>query len=532
VPKAETVPSKALSGLPGRLAGLAGWRRILSLTFLGALAALALPPFHALPLLVVAFVPLFWMLEAAARIRGAFWTCFWFALGHFTFGLYWIAHSMLLDPLRFGWMIPFAVCGLAALLGLFVGAAGAVARAWPRSGAARVIVFAIAWVVAEWLRSWVMSGFPWNLIGYSWAAVDGMMQPAAIVGAYGLGFLTVLVATMPATIATGGADLDRTGHDRFGRWRPTAISIALLALVGGFGLWRLAGAEVAMVPDVMLRIVQPGIPQTLKNDPAERQANFERHRTLTLETPGYEGITHVLWPEASVPYLIEREPGIGAYLAAAVPPGGYLMAGALRGEPETGALERLYNGLSAIGPDGRRVATGDKFHLVPFGEYVPLREWFPFIAKVTPGNLDFTPGPGPVTIDLPGLPPFSPLICYEVIFAADVVDAANRPAWLLNLTNDGWFGISTGPYQHFAAARFRAVEEGLPLVRAANTGISGVVDPWGRVVLRTALGEQAVIDTGLPAALPATPYARWANLALALLLLAALGVAISLGRRR
>ncbi|MEX2296569.1 MAG: apolipoprotein N-acyltransferase [Dongiaceae bacterium] len=527
MPKANPARHQTLTGLPARLAGLTGGRRVLLLLLLGTGAALALPPFHVLPLLIVAFVPLFWMIEATARLRGAFWTGFWFALGHFTFGLYWIAHSMLLDPLRFGWMIPFAVCGLAALLGLFVGAAAAVARSWPWPGASRAILFAIAWVIAEWGRSWVMGGFPWNLIGYSWTAVDVMMQPAALVGAYGLGFITVLAATMPATIATGDA---RVPFVR--RLRPTLLAWALLALAGGFGIWRLADAEMVMVPDVTLRIVQPGIPQTLKNDPAARQANFERHRTLTLETPGFDRITHVLWPEASVPYLIEREPEMGAFLAPAVPPGGYLLTGAVRGEPDSGPLERIYNGLSAIDPNGVRVATGDKFHLVPFGEYVPLREWFPFISKVTPGSLDFTPGPGPVTVHLPGLPAFSPLICYEVIFAGDVVDDTDRPAWLLNLTNDGWFGISTGPHQHFAAARFRAVEEGLPLLRVANTGISGVVDPWGRVVLRTALGEEAVIDTGLPAALPPTPYARWANLAPALLLLAALAAGIFAARRR
>ena len=167
---------------------------------------------------------------------------------------------------------------------------------------------------------------------------------------------------------------------------------------------------------------------------------------------------------------------------------------------------------------------------MPFGEYVPLRGTFPFLSKLTPGNLDFTPGPGPVTVRLPGLPPFSPLICYEVIFAADVVDPADRAGWLLNLTNDGWFGISTGPHQHFAAARFRAVEEGLPLVRAANTGISAIVDGWGRIVERTSLGEMAVLDGDLPVALSPTPYARWGNFPVALLFMLALGLAWALPR--
>ncbi len=517
-------PARALSDAVGnvraRFLALAGWRRATALVLLGAVAALALPPFFILPLLIVAFPPLFWAIEASARLRGAFWTGFWFALGHFTAGLYWIAHSMLLDPLRFGWMIPFAVCGLAALLGLFVGAAALASRAWPQPGASRAIVFAVAWVVAEWLRSWVMSGFPWNLIGYSWAAFDPMMQPASVVGAYGVGFVTVLVATMPATLAGPN-----------GRVLPTIVAAIVLVAATGFGFYRLADATTETVPDVRLRIVQPNIEQTLKNDPALRQANFERHLALTLETPGFDAVTHVVWPEAAVPYLIERSPEVAEYLRRAVPPDGLLLTGAVRAEPVDGAVERIYNGLAALDGTGARLATADKFHLVPFGEYVPLRGLFPFIAKLTPGDLDFTPGPGPVTVRLPGLPPFSPLICYEVIFAAGVVDRTDRAGWLLNLTNDGWFGISTGPHQHFAAARFRAVEEGLPMIRAANTGISAIVDGWGRVVERTRLGEQAVLDGELPVALSPTPYARWGNFPVALLFILALGVAWLLPRR-
>ena len=499
---------------------LAGWRRVLALVLLGAAATMALPPFHLLPLLFVAFVPLFWMIEGSARLRGAFWTGFWFALGHFTLGLYWIAHSMLLDPLRFGWMIPFAVCGLAALLGLFVGAAALAARAWPFPDTSRAIVFACAWVVAEWLRSWVMSGFPWNLIGYSWAVFDPMMQPASLVGAYGVGFLTVLAASMPATLAGPR-----------GRIVPTVAALLVMGIAAAYGIVRLSEATVETVPDVQLRIVQPNIPQSLKNDAELRQMHFERHVRMTLETPGYDAVTHVLWPESSIPWLVERHPEVAAYLTRVVPEDGLLLAGATRAEPLEGDIERIFNGLTVLDKAGVRLATSDKFHLVPFGEYVPLRGLFPFIAKLTPGNLDFTPGPGPVTLRVPGLPPLSALICYEVIFAGDVVDPANRPGWLLNITNDGWFGISTGPHQHFAAARYRAVEEGLPLIRAANTGISGVIDGWGRIVERTHLGEPAVLDTGLPVALSPTLYARWGNFSVAILLGMAMAVAWAIGRR-
>jgi apolipoprotein N-acyltransferase len=228
----------------------------------------------------------------------------------------------------------------------------------------------------------------------------------------------------------------------------------------------------------------------------------------------------VIWPEAAVPFLIEREPMLRKTLASVVPAGGYLFTGAPRGEPKTGPLDQVWNSLVALDEHGDIRATFDKFHLVPLGEYVPLRQLFPFISKVTPGGMDFTAGAGPTTIRLPGLPPVGPVICYEVIFPHAVVNEADRPDWIVNLTNDGWFGITSGPYQHFASARLRAVEEGLPLVRAANTGISGIVDSYGRVIKRLGLGDTGVIDGVLPQPLTPTAYARggdWNVLALGLI---------------
>jgi apolipoprotein N-acyltransferase len=270
----------------------------------------------------------------------------------------------------------------------------------------------------------------------------------------------------------------------------------------------------------------------LKNDSDAAFRNVLRQVELTRATPGGEAARLVLWPEAAVPFLIEREPMLRKTLASIVPAGGYLLTGAPRGEPKTGPLDQVWNSLVVLDDHGDIRATFDKFHLVPLGEYVPLRHLFPFISKVTPGGMDFTAGAGPTTIRLPGLPAVGPVICYEVIFPHAVVNEADRPDWIVNLTNDGWFGMTSGPYQHFASARLRAVEEGLPLVRAANTGISGIVDPYGRVIKRLGLGKTGVIDGILPQPLTPTPYARGGNwIVLALGLIVAL-LALVCHRRR
>jgi apolipoprotein N-acyltransferase len=252
---------------------------------------------------------------------------------------------------------------------------------------------------------------------------------------------------------------------------------------------------------------------------------------LTLETPGFDKLKAVIWPESAANYLLARDPNLRSVLAQAVPPDGILVTGAPRGEPLNGPLDRIWNSLAVIDGQGEILGTADKFHLVPLGEYVPMRETFTFINKLTPGSMNFTPGPGPRTLHMPDLPPFSPLICYEVIFPGAVTDPNDRPGLLVNVTNDGWFGTSTGPSQHFATARFRSVEEGIPMLRAANTGISGVIDAYGRVESRSNLVVEAVIDAMVPPALPPTPFARFGLLTVLPLIVLAL-VPILLGGRK
>jgi apolipoprotein N-acyltransferase len=480
-------------GIAPRLAGLTGWRRCGAATLLGAVAALALPPVHALPLLWIAFTGLIWLIDGARHDRAAFAAGWWFGFGHFSAGLYWISYALLVDPVRFGWMIPFAIGGLGGLLGVFVGLSAYAAHRLTPPGVSRVLVFAIAWTVLEWVRSWIFTGFPWNLIGSVWMPVLPVVQFVAIAGSYGLGLLTVIAAAMPAVM------VQPTLPNRLA----VRGSLLVLGLIALWGAIRMDGGPVPMVPHVMLRLVQANIAQTLKWNPEMRAQNLREQLALT-KSPGYDLATDVIWPETAGPSFLDQDRAARLALGEATPPGGLLITGVVRGTPPSALPFRIWNSLEAVDQWGNVVATYDKAHLVPFGEYVPLRGILP-LAKITAGNVDFTPGQGAVTIDLPGLPPAGPMICYEAIFPGEVVDRSNRPGWLLNLTNDGWFGLSAGPYQHFVAARLRAVEEGLPLVRAANTGISAVVDPFGRVIAQLPLGTKGVLDSGLPSALPAIP---------------------------
>jgi apolipoprotein N-acyltransferase len=396
-------------------------------------------------------------------------------------------------------MLPFSLVGLPAVL---AGYAGLVALAFHRLGARGmpgVLALAALWTLAEWLRGLLFTGFPWNPIGQGWTLSDAVLQTAALIGIHGLGFLTVVAAASVAPVAGSARAMAAPG----------LAALALVAIWIG-GTIRLAAAPTQAVPGVTLRIVQAGIAQHHKWQPELRMAHFRRHLELSAQ-PGPSPVTHVIWPETAAPFFLAEEPGARAAIGRIVPAGGLAIVGAPRLERATDGRVSLWNSLHAIDEQGVIVATYDKAHLVPFGEYVPLRRILP-IDKVAFGMTDFSPGPGPRTLDLAGLPPFGPLICYEAIFPAAVIGDGPRPAWLVNATNDAWYGFSSGPFQHFAMARLRAVEEGVPLVRAANTGVSGVVDAHGRVVAMLGLGQAGVLDAPLPAALVApTPFGRTGN---------------------
>ena len=486
------------------LASLTRWHRHLAALLLGVLAAASLPPVDMTPVLLISFPGLVWLTDGNTGYRSAFALGWSFGFGFFIAGLYWIAAALFVDIAQFWWLVPFAVAGVPAGLAIFTGTALLVSHALCRilrlGGTGRVLALVFCWCGAEWLRGHVLTGFPWNLIGYAWSgAFPGsiaLLQFASLVGIYGLSLLTVLVACLPARLG-----------DFSGRRLPALLVAAvLIALPAGWGAYRLANGHPGDVPGVNLRLVQPSIPQTMKQDPTALLGNFRRLFALST-SPTDATPTAIIWPEDAAPPFLDRDGGARQALAQAVPQNGYIITGTTRTDPAPEAPTHVWNSLVAVDRDGNIRASYDKFHLVPFGEYVPLRGILP-IQKITPGTIDFSAGSGPRTITLPGLPPFSPLICYEAIFPDAVVDPAQRPDWLLNITDDAWYGFTSGPFQHLAIARLRAIEEGLPLARAGDNGVSAMFDPYGRVTARLALDDVGVLDVKLPQPLPPTLYSR------------------------
>ena len=482
------------------------WQRLALSFLLGVLAAGAMAPVHGVFLLVPAFTGLLWLIFSGPGNRNAFVCGWWFGLGYFTAGLYWISNALLVDADKFGWLAPVAVLGLAAVLALFPAFTCLLTRifATRNSAVGRIFVFAAIWTGFEWFRGWVLTGFPWNLIGSAWVFSDSMIQSAALTGVYGLSLLSVLLAALPAVFGQGNGWPAMASP-----FRVIAVGGVSLMIIWGGGAIRLSGAVEETVPNVRLRLVQPNIDQKLKWKQDQRVKNFHDQIRMGAAPAqdGAPGPTHIIWSETAATHFIANNVNARKAIGHGTPPGGLTITGAPRGQTDSTSGYQVWNSLHGVDDAGEITATYDKHHLVPFGEYMPLRSIFSF-AKITAGAGDFSPGPGPRTLDMKGLPPVSPLICYEVIFPGRVTDKTTHPEWMLNLTNDGWYGVSSGPYQHFAAARLRAVEEGLPLVRVANTGISGVVDGYGRVLAMLELDTRGILDSDLPRALAPTLYGR------------------------
>jgi apolipoprotein N-acyltransferase len=472
----------------------------------GACLVLALPPYSILPLALVAFVALARALRGASAL-GAFWLGYMFGLGQFVPGLFWITESFQVEADRFGWLALPAVFGLAGLLSAFPALACAIAARVARSGLPPALSLATAWAASEWLRGHVVTGFPWNLAAYTLADWTVPSQAASVVGSYGLGFLLVLCASL-AALAFGRAD-------RHLRMLRLTGATAILLSVAGFGVVRLATSDPASDRGTQVRVVQPNIAQNAKWDNTSRKADILR---LFFPVGPPRVFRSSVWPETAWPGFHAEDRGARVTLGWLLPETGVLLTGSPeREKTQAGAVHR--NSILAIAPDGTILTRYAKHHLVPFGEYVHWRSVLPF-QRLVQSLGDFAPGPGPRTLAIGPHPCVGVAICYEAIFPGNVADDAIRPDWIFNATNDAWFGTTIGPSQHLASPRMRAVEEGLPLVRAANTGISAVVDAYSRTVAMLELGTPAIIDTRLPRPLSPTPYARfgdWTALALVLL---------------
>lgn len=483
-------------------------REVLMLA-LGALSALAFSPVDLLPFMWVAFSGLLWALNGASTRMHAFRLGWWFGFGQFALGLIWIA-----DAFRFQDALPhsagyLAVMLLAAFLALFTAFSTMLAHGLAPAGAWRVVALASAWTFGEWLRGHLFTGFPWNLVGSAWLPALPIAQFAGIVGVYGLSFLMVF---------TGGA----LGLVIGKRGRPPALALfaaGLLALLFMGGVLRLNRPQPPAGPS--LAVVQANIGQGQKWRDETGRRNLNLYLEMTYKAPGRDTPRLVVWPETAIPNLIEEETTTRYLIARHLGDEGLVLTGGVKVERDPdGYAISARNSLFVVDPRGQVIGTYDKSHLVPFGEYLPFRDVLSALglSRLAAGDLDFQPGPGPRTLSLPGFPSVGPLICYEIIFPGAVVDRKHRPEWLLNVSNDAWFGTFFGPNQHLAQARLRAIEEGLPVVRATPTGISTIINARGQVLKKTGLEQKVILYGNLPTALPTTPYARNGDLPILVLL--------------
>jgi len=481
------------------MTGWPGWRTAGLAFACGAVMALGQAPLDAWYLSVPALAGLLAVVARQPGVRAAAFVGWFGGAGHFALALSWIVEPFFIDFAQDGWMAPFAPVLMAFGLGLFWAAAGALAG-WSGRPVAGMVVGLSA---AELARGYVLTGFPWALIGHVWIDTP-VAQVAAWVGPSGLTLLTLGLA----------AGLLR-------RWSMPA-SAALLALAWGFGVWQLRQPD-PLATGVTVRLVQPNAPQAAKWDPDNARVFFDRLLASSAARPAPD---LVIWPETALPYLLESNPGLAEAIGTAA------------GVPVVVGLQRVdgpraWNGLKVLAPDGAVLAAYDKHHLVPFGEYLPfgdvLFHWMGISAFASQAGQGYSAGPGPQVLDLgPNLGRVLPLICYEAVFPQDL-RTSTRPDWLLQITNDAWFGDLTGPFQHAAQARLRAIEQGLPLVRVANTGVTAVYDARGRQMAALPFQTAGYLDAALPEALPPTIYAIWGEIPIVVLLL---GLAASLLRLR
>lgn len=508
----------------------------------GAISVLALAPFFIWPMLFITLPVLVWRLDAieapaAERVtsRWARWrqsglahaaaAGWWFGFGYFAFGLFWMGEAFLVDAKTFAWLLPFAVTLMPAGLALFYGAAAAVAWRLSSPGLARILMLAATLGAAEWLRGHVLTGLPWNVLGYAFTAPLPLMQSAGLIGIYGLTVWVVLVCAAPLVMAASN------DGPAMRRWLGPVLLTAV-PLLGAFAYGSIVLSRPAPpdVPNARIRIVQPSVPQHEKWKPENQRRIFDQHLALSRmnaagETVGVAGITHIVWPEAAMPFFPLEQPQALQDIAQLLGADATLITGALRRTPkrtveaEPGLIRAVtsfdyFNSLMVFAP-GASGAAGvyDKIHLVPFGEYLPAQAALEAIGleQLTRLRGGFSAGPEPRPVLSAGLlDRIGPLICYEAIFPAAVVQGAERPNILINVTNDGWFGNTSGPRQHLHQTRVRAVEEGVPIIRAANNGISAVIDADGRLLATLGMNISGTLDSPVPGARPPPPYA-WAH---------------------
>jgi apolipoprotein N-acyltransferase len=483
---------------------------------LGAASGLSFAPLGLWPLTVCLFAAGVLYLDSRPTPGAAMVSGWLLGFGQFLVSLSWISEAFTYQdqmPISAGAGAVLLLCGLLAVFPAL--ALGLAARLWT-SRPSRILVLAASWTAGEWVRSHLFSGFPWNTVGQIWFDTPVVLQFARHAGAYGLSFLTAMLF---ASVALWRESLPRTRV-----WAGLCLLIVAGVLLDGAIVLR--SAQVTPPGRPLVHLVQANIEQDLEFDAARQTEILGRYEQMMEALSGKARPGVVIWPETALEFDVAGDASLRKRLGGLLGRHPLLILGAPRLDAHSTATTQAFNGLLAIDRTGRVRASYDKVRLVPFGEYLPgvsLFSWFGLEALAASAHR-FTPGGGAATLAPFGAPPFAPAICYEIIFPGSLIASGTRPEWILNISNDAWFGRSWGPHQHFAQARLRAVEEGLPVVRSTPTGVSGVIDSYGRVVAKSALGQTAILSAEIPAAQPPTLYARTGDTPL-LLMLAGLIVA-------
>lgn len=473
----------------------------LILFLLGSISVLGFAPHYQVWASTIGFSGLMWYLLHSDSRKKSFYIAYIFAFAHFAFGFSWIGNALLVDIGRFGWLYPITLLACGLFFGLFF-ALPALLLSPRQTGWRKWLSFCCLTILFEWVRSFIFTGFPWNLLGYTLAFSDSLIQTAAFGGTYLLSLISLCFYSVWGLVLSGYT---------FKKFAITVVtSIIIFSAMYYGGQYRLQNAKQTST-DILIRIVQPSIPQTMKWNRAMMEANFDDYLSLSAKQTATKPDI-IVWGETASPFLLDESFEHMQKVSDMLPPDAHLITGQISYHPKDGTF-KPHNSMLVINSQGQVIDYYHKSHLVPFGEYIPLRQYLPsFLRPIANTIGTFGQGDGPKLIKAKGLPDFGAIICYEAIFPHQIVDEQNRPNFLFNLTNDGWYGDSSGPYQHFVATKLRAVEEGITIIRAANNGISGQITAYGQEKGTLPLNFKGVSDTFLQSSLSEpTPYAKSGN---------------------
>lgn len=496
----------------------------LLITLSGAICALAFAPFDLFFPAIISLSSFFYFLQKAQNKKEIILTSFLYGFGYYLASIYWISISLLVDIAQFGWMIPFALTLIPSFLAIYfilfaLSYKFTIKKFQFNQTWQQILIFALFWLFFEILRSYLFTGFPWNLLGYVWMFNQNFFQLASVFSIFGLSFFACIIALFPMLFCQNGKfvkfKLLTSGNK-------ILVFLSLIFFIGNFlfGFNYIDDQKLVKKDGANFRIIQGNIRQDLKWDANLKYQNFIKHIKIANSKP-LTNIDAVILSETSIPYLVTNNKELMSKIALATPKNGYLISGGLNATYDSfGYLEQIFNSVFVFNK-GQIFTKYNKHHLVPFGEYVPLQKYFPFIKKITGGGQGFNKGQGAQTLNLNKFS-FSPLICYEVIFTSQVLDRKTNPDLFINVTNDAWFGKSSGPYQHFNMTKMRAVEYGIPLIRAANSGISAFIDPFGREIAKINLNEEGFIDVKLVNKISPTIYFKYGFLPLLILIITTL----------